>query len=158
MTSEAQQEVRFHLVQVLKPQVAEPLQKQGPTSCQGNELGAPVSLRTQQDCAQTPPRSPPLQTCCSFFWDPALCNQAYFLQGHPALPVPPDFPTWESLTLELFPYGAVCLFSSLASESARTRSVVALLVKSYLILFLLSGWAEQLDLIVFSHCTMFANQ
>lgn len=118
------------------------LADQGPTSCQGNELGAPVSLITQQDCAQTPLRTPTLQMCCSFHWDPALCNQAYFLQGHQALPIPPDFPTWESLTPELFPYGAVCLFSSRACESARSRCVVVLLVKSYIILFLLSGWAE----------------
>lgn len=62
---------------------------------------------------QTPLRTPTLQTCCSFRWVPALCNQAYFLQGHPALPMPADFPTWESLTtLEFFPYGALCLSSS----------------------------------------------
>lgn len=74
----------------------------------------PVSLLGSRTVPkQTLLRTPTLQTC-SFHWDPALCNQAHFLQGHPALPVPADFPTWESLAaaLQLFPCSAVCLSCS----------------------------------------------
>jgi hypothetical protein len=45
-------------------------------------------VRQQDYVSNTLPLgTPPLQTCCSFHKDPALCNKTYFLHGHPALPI-----------------------------------------------------------------------
>lgn len=51
-----------------------------------------------------------------------------------------------------------CLFILLSRVSQPDRFVVVLLVKSHIIIFLLSCWVEQLDGIVFSHFAMSANQ
>lgn len=50
------------------------------------------------------------------------------------------------------------VYSPVACESARSWFVVVLLMKSYIIIFLLSCWVEPRGHRVFSHCTTWANR
>lgn len=50
------------------------------------------------------------------------------------------------------------VYSPVACESARSWFVVVLLMKSYIIIFLLSCWVEPRGRRVFSHCTTLADR
>lgn len=120
------------------------------TPCKAAGLPAPPGL---------PLQTPTLQAGCDFpTWPQLYVTQPISSKGTsppqtgglPHLGIIKNSPS--DFLMLLFVYPPV------ARESARSWFAVVLLVKSYIIIFLLSRWAEQLDRRVFSHFTTPADQ